>query len=189
MSDSQITYRINSDDEIIFVNNEWSNFAVANNASELISDKILHLSLWKFITDVTSEQIYRQILRQVRSGLKMQFTIRCDAPETRRLLEMTVSPYGNDKVQFDTRPIWTEERAPQKILQKNLPRKDHIIIICSWCNKIEVGKDDWREVEEAVDALKLFQVETLPQLSHGMCGKCHETISRQLRKGFNAEEK
>jgi len=60
---------------------------------------------------------------------------------------------------------------PPILFKNNAPRTEKLLIICSWCNKIETGNGQWEEVEEAVKTLGLFELETLPMISHGMCGK------------------
>jgi len=45
----------------------------------------------EFIADAAIRELYQQIARQVRPGQLMWFTLRCDGPACRRLLEMTIS--------------------------------------------------------------------------------------------------
>lgn len=59
---------------------------------------------------------------------------------------------------------------------------DEVIIICSWCNKIRVDEGDWQEVEELLKSLGLFDLELLPQPSHGMCDDCYEVISEKFKR-------
>ncbi len=74
-NNSDISYSINSRAEIIFVNENWSDFALANNASDIVEDSILKRNLWNCISDSTTEYIYREILRKVRAGQSMQITL------------------------------------------------------------------------------------------------------------------
>ncbi len=46
-----ILYQINSWDEIIFVNDQWSDFAVANSGSDIVRKSILQRSLWSYISN------------------------------------------------------------------------------------------------------------------------------------------
>ena len=81
-----ILYQINSWDEIIFVNDQWSDFAVANSGSDIVRKSILQRSLWSCVSNSTTEYIYREILLQVRTGQSMQIKLRCDSAELRRLI-------------------------------------------------------------------------------------------------------
>jgi len=174
---AKISYRIDAQDHIVFVNDEWSNFALANNGAHLVKESVLHTSLWRFITDLTTEYLYRQILRRVRTGIEMRFTLRCDAPETKRLLEMLITPMAGGEVRFTTVPVWVEGRISQRILQNGLPHEDYMIVVCSWCNKLEVAENIWSEVEEAAQRLGIFHVEIIPKLTHGICGDCYKKMS------------
>jgi Fe2+ or Zn2+ uptake regulation protein len=68
------------------------------------------------------------------------------------------------------------------LFNNDAPRTDNLLTICSWCNKIETGNGKWQEVEEAVESLGLFELETLPLISHGMCDSCYQTILLKLEE-------
>jgi len=86
-----LVYRIDPLDDIVFVNDEWIRFADANDGANLSPEKILNCGLWDFITDETTRQLYRQIVDRVRSGYATRFSLRCDAPACRRVIEMSVA--------------------------------------------------------------------------------------------------
>jgi len=83
------------------------------------------------------------------------------------------------KFEFAIDPIKTIERKPEKMLQRSL-QSEEVLMLCSWCNRVKIGEGDWREVEDALEALQLFDEEKMPQLSHGMCNDCYGNISRRL---------
>lgn len=184
----RILYRINSRDEIVFVNDEWSRFALANGAAELLPDKILNQSVWNFITDDTTEFLYREIFKKVRRGKVIEFDIRCDSPAMRCLSAVTVaSPNGDGEIQIATRTLWTKRRAsPINFDDADSsaaaqPRQP-MLIVCSWCKKINVGAEVWEEVEAAIKTLGLFELELLPPQSHGICSVCYREITEKLQK-------
>ena len=180
-NNSDISYSINSRDEIIFVNENWSDFALANNAPDIVEDSILKRNLWNCISDSTTEYIYREILRKVRAGQSMQIKLRCDSAELRRLIELTISlqPNGED-VLFVSHTVWKQARPSQIILSRDAPLTANLLIICSWCEKVDTGMENWQEVEEAVKILGLFETENLPQISHGICDVCHQAMLGKL---------
>ena len=53
----EILYRLNDRDEIVFVNDVWSEFATANDGRHLVPSQVLGRSLWDFITDLTTRQL------------------------------------------------------------------------------------------------------------------------------------
>jgi hypothetical protein len=178
MSDNfHILYRINATDEIVFANDDWSRFAVANDAPELVAEKILNRSLWDFITDATTEEVYRKLIKKARDGNVCNFKFRCDAPDFRRLLEMTITLRERKSVEIETRVIQSEKRPRQNILRKDARLRDSVLTVCSWCAKIDTGAGNWQEIEEAIENLGLFELENLPQLSHGMCASCYRIIT------------
>jgi hypothetical protein len=178
---SHISYQINKQDEIIFVNDEWFQFASANDASSLTRENVLCRSLWDFISDDKVKYLYQEILRRVNAGHSLKFNLRCDSPEMRRIIEMKITPQKDDEVKFDSRTIWTQSRMPAIIFKNATPPTDNLLIMCSWCNKIETGNGKWEEVEEAIESLGLFELETLPTISHGMCDSCCQTASLMLK--------
>ena len=57
---------------------------------------------------------------------------------------------------------------------------NELIIICSWCNRIQVDKGDWQEIEEFLKNSALPDAELLPQPSHGMCNSCYKIVSKKF---------
>jgi len=184
-SQLHIIYRINEHDEIVFVNDQWSQVGVKNAAPEIVSEKILGHSLWSFICGNMVKDVYRQILRQARSGQLLRFNFRCDSADVRRFLELSVSLVDNGDLQFKSRTIWAQARQPQMLFDTDAPRGDDVLIICSWCKKINTNGDIWEEVEDAVVSLGLFELKVLPQLSHGMCNGCYRKITKEYQTRFD----
>ena len=177
-SESVVTYVISADDKISFVDEGWCDFARANDGDDLLPPRIIGQSLWQHISDPTTADLYRQIITRIRSGNSSQFNLRCDGPSCRLLLEMTITGQPDGSVEFSTRPISLEERDPIDLLSRRAPRSSQRLRVCAWCNRVDAGSgsDDWVEVEEATERLKLFELEELPQLTHGICNDCHATM-------------
>ena len=181
---SHILYRINARDEIVSVNEQWSRFAVENGAPDIAADKIIGRNLWSFISGDTVEDFYRRILRQARGGQSIRFNLRCDSPERRRLLELSIRPEKNGDVQFQSRTVWTRKKEPRIVLNKKIAGGDKLLIVCSWCGKINVAGKIWQKADEAVLSLGLFEIEKQPQLSHGMCADCHQNATSGYKSRF-----
>ena len=180
----QILYRINSQDEIIFVNDEWSRFALNNDAPELVMEKVLNRNLWDFITGDTTQELYQKIVQKVRAGHIINFKFRGDSPDFRRLLGMNITLQEKNYVQFETRVVWIEKRLHQNILQRDVRPNERVLTVCSWCSKINVTDENWQEVEEAIINPGLFEMDALPRLSHGICFSCYQTISEKFQNHF-----
>lgn len=63
---------------------------------------------------------------------------------------------------------------------ENISKSSEMLVICSWCNRINIEKEDWQEMEKAVVSLKLFNNTKHPQFSHGMCSDCYLSMSAKL---------
>jgi hypothetical protein len=174
-SELSVRYVIDADDKISFVDAGWCRFAEANDGAELTPSVILGQSLWDHITDLTTSKLYQQIVARVRQGKSSRFVLRCDGPECRRLLEMTIISGPNGSVEFETRLLSLETREPVALLSREMPRSTDMLRSCAWCNRIDAGSgsNDWVEVEEATNRLRLFEREVMPQLTHGICESCH----------------
>jgi hypothetical protein len=51
--------------------------------------------------------------------------------------------------------------------------------MCSWCKAVDV-EGRWCEVEQAVIALRLFDGDDVPAISHGICPQCHSQMEAVL---------
>ncbi|WLD59031.1 hypothetical protein NFC81_04405 [Salinispirillum sp. LH 10-3-1] len=159
-------------------------FAQTNDGAELMRPEILGQSLWDSITDPETCMIYQKIVARVREGRLASFTLRCDGPECRRLLEMKISAVPDGSVEFESRTIRVEDRDPVALLSRNIPRSTELLRVCAWCNRIDVGfgSNDWVEIEDATERLQLFELAKLPQLTHAMCEACSESMTDQVDK-------
>lgn len=173
---SNIRYAIDADDNLCFVDDAWGLFADANDGAHLTRATMLGKSLWECITDDTTRTLYQQIVARVRQGHLAQFTLRCDGPSCRRLLEMTITAAANGVVEFETRTVSAEDRAPVALLSRRTTRSSELLRMCAWCNQVNIGAttDEWVEVEDAMERLQCFEHGSVPQVTHGICGQCLE---------------
>ena len=179
-SDLTVRYKINQSDVIIFVNEAWNRFALENDAPDVSADNVLNCSLWNFIKDKTTIQLYKEILRLVRQDNLVEFKLNCDAPGKNRVMKMTISAENDGVVQFQTLTVEGKERPAQKIIDKNALRTDGLIHMCSWCKSIFTGEEGWQELGKAISTLGLFDLDKLPHVTHGMCDSCYQTMTKKL---------
>lgn len=177
-----IRYAIDAEDRICFVDEGWRRFAQANDGEELVGPSTLGRSIWDGISDPTTRALYQQIVARVRQGRSARFTLRCDGPGCRRLLEMTISLAPDGSVLFETQALRVTEREPVDLLSRRATRSTTLLRACAWCNRIDAGfgTDDWVDVEEAVERLRLFEAEQMPRVTHGICGSCLASMERTL---------
>ncbi len=181
----EIRYTLNDSDEIVAVNDDWDAFATANGAPHLAAGQVLGRSLWEFVTDDTTRLLYRDVLARVRRDRAIRFTFRCDAPDCRRQLEMEVSGAPDGGTTFRVRTLAEETRPPQPLLDPAHPRSAQLLRACGWCKKVDLD-GRWVEVEEAVEAMGLFQHAELPQVTHGICDDCFARMSAAIEEAATA---
>src|SRR5262245_41935895 len=165
-----LVYWIDRRDVITEVGGAWLAFALANGAPELDSASVVGRRLWDFVGDPTTGQLYRGILARARAGRAARFPFRCDAPASRRLLEMAVTAEGDGGVRFETRTLEEASRPPEALWERGAERSGDLLRVCGWCKRVDAG--GWAEVEEAVARLRLFERDRLPALTHGICETC-----------------
>ena len=66
-----VVYEIDQHDRLVFVNDEWDTFALLNDGANVTRRSILTHSLWEFISDATTQQIYRKMLARIRMGVEL----------------------------------------------------------------------------------------------------------------------
>jgi len=177
--DADLDYSVDAEDRIVAVEEEWERFARSNAAPGLAG--ALHgRSLWDFISDPTTRELYRDMLKRVRAGTPIRIPFRCDAPDRRRFMELQVVAEADGTVHFHSHLLRLEWRDPVELLGSG-PRNPATppLNICSWCKHVEV-EEEWIEVEEAVERLELFGDHPPPLLSHGICPSCEKGMNEAL---------
>lgn len=174
-----LIYRINAQDEIVYVNEAWDLFALSNGAPHLIAEHVLQRPLWEFISDATTRELYQQAIALTRQGRTLRFPFRCDSPQERRFMEMILSPYPGDMVTFRSITLRIEPRPCVPLLDMGGARTEGLVRMCSWCKRIAVD-DTWVEIEEGITRLRLFERATMPQVTHGICEACLERLMNTL---------
>ena len=178
----EISYIIDTDDRLVWVNAEWTEFALKNDGREILPENVIGRSLWDFITDDPTKELYHALVDQVRTGQPVELVIRCDASERRRLIEMGVTQQPDGQVEFKTVLLASKPRAPQRLFAKSTPRDARHILVCSWCDMVNVDVEKWFEVEAAMEYLQLTDAPELPSINPVVCPTCYEKVIEILGK-------
>lgn len=179
---SEISYVVDAKDHLVSVSQEWTEFALKNDGCEILPDEIVGRSLWDFITDDPTRELYEAVLEHVRRGEKEDFVLRCDAPERRRLIEMTVTRRPDGNVEFKTVLLASKPRAMQPLFARSTPRNGERVLVCSWCDMVNVDVDKWFEVEAAMEYLHLSDAPDLPRVESVVCPACYAKVMEILAK-------
>lgn len=170
-------YEIDSDDRIVFCNAEWDAFALANGGDDTVFRNIKGKVLWNFVADASSKDLYRRLVVQVRNGRTVKFSLRCDSPETFRMLEMKIYKTEADRVRFATQVKVLEPRSGETI---NASDEGEPLLICSWCGRVNIDDHIWHDVEVAIAQMRIFERSHPPAISHGICSDCYLSMAELL---------
>lgn len=182
MNDTVLVYRIDRENIITSVNDNWDSFALGNDwAGECRSDKVVGHLLWDFIQGLETRYLYEILFKGVRKGKGVgPISFRCDSPWERRFLELFLSLLPGGRIEITSIIVRSEPRQYVKMLDRNAPRSSSLITICSMCKKIAITRKEWFEVEEGLIRLRLFEADEVPGLSHGLCPTCFQAAMDEL---------
>lgn len=181
----EFVYRIDSGDRIVFANDHWYDFARENGNTALVAGTVIGRPLWYFIGSSEARHLFTILLTKVRDArLPVTLPYRCDSPVCRRFMELSLVPHANREVEFRSRIRRQEVRERVALLTEEAERSEEWLVLCSWCKKAKLQGERWVEVEEAVQALHLFNAPRLPRLSHGICGPCSAAFCQTMEQNF-----
>ena len=132
-------YQLDQTDTIVHVSDNWNAFAGENDwQGALSADRVVGHSLWMFIQDPDTRQIYQELFKRVRkSGQPLKLPFRCDAPHERRYLELIIAPLPEAHIQITSRILRTTGRPPVALLDPSVPRSSELVTLCSVCKKMK----------------------------------------------------
>jgi hypothetical protein len=175
-------YRIDRTDTIVSISDNWCAFADANAwGSSLRPEDVVGCKLWDFIQGLETQHLYQELLRRARGGMTSRpIPFRCDSPSQRRYLELLIESLPGEQIEITSKICRTEPRRPISLLDAATPKSSDLVTICSMCKKMQVSPGKWAEIEEALVHLRLFEVNKMPQLTHGLCHTCYQAAMREL---------
>lgn len=170
-----LVYRVNSEDFITSVDDNWDRFARENSTPELVGT-VVGTWLWKHLTGSTVLDLNRAIVTRVRkSGNSVAYPFRCDAPTRRRDMELILRPLSEGDVEFESWVMRETPREPILLFDHHVHRSSELITMCAWCLKVKTT--DWVEAEVAIAQHDWFAAEHIPGISHGICPQCFAAMN------------
>ena len=181
-ADGPLRWTINARDVIVSTCPEWDAFARDNSAEEVTTARILGRSIWDFLSDPTTRQIYERIFAAVRMGRRFSIPFRCDSPTRKRNLLLKVGPAPEWSVAFSSSLVASEERPAVALpaSTKEAAPGSNLLVSCGWCKRLLVG-DRWLELQPAILLLEIFHTTPPPLLTHGICPDCTRSLERELQ--------
>jgi len=183
-SSSTYTYSVDKNDLLMSVSGNWQSFADQNaGGAGCLPLNIIGSSLWSHIAEWETKHLYEMIFERVRKcQRRATFSFRCDAPELRRFLMLSIISIAGPVDSFESQIMGTELRRPVELLRADIERSNEFLRICSMCKRIAIGDEEWVEVELAVQRLELFQKKVMPKFTHGICQDCFTAAMAELDK-------
>ena len=176
------SHKVDKKGIIVSVSDNWQSFAEENlGASTCLPENVIGTHLLDHIHDPETKHLYELILQKVRKYRhKAIFSFRCDAPDKRRFLKLSVIPLKDDAIEFKSQIVRTELREFVELMRSDIERSEDLLRICSMCKKISLSETQWEEVEVVIQKMRLFEMEVLPQLTHGLCKTCFNKAMEEL---------
>ncbi len=175
-------YGIDGQDIIRRVSKHWLSFARENNSSHLTTDAVLGHPLWDFITGPEARHLYGLLFDKVRRDQQaITIPFRCDAPDRRRYMQLTILPGEKGSLDFRSELLREELRPRVALFDSTLSRTNDFLNMCAWCKRVETEDTQWLEAEDAIERLDLFGRGRLPNISHGLCGDCRVGLEALLQ--------
>jgi hypothetical protein len=181
-----IVYRVDAADRIEDVNDEWSRFALENDAPALASE-VIGKSLWDYITGRDVRRVYASLFHRARSlSQSVSVPFRCDSPSLCRVMRLDIVPQTMGQLEFRSVLISLSTHPNRLDFLERRPRAPtpDKLQICSWCKAVLMGMA-WKPLESAVGDLGLLSHELLPSFVHTVCGACLTSVRRCFACGNN----
>lgn len=171
-----VVYRVNGEDQIVFVNDRFIAFA-GENGWRIDPGIVLDANVWEFCADSDVRQLYHELSTAVRpSNRAASFCYRCDSPEAARTMRMEIHPLEDGGLEFRTGCIVEEERPrPNPLIAAAATEGPSLLSMCSWCKQVQL-EGEWIDVDRAVDRLGLFTDDRAITISHGICVRCRDEL-------------
>lgn len=177
---SGCSYELDRRLTIVRVGPGWDEFALENGTAELVSPSPIGRPLMMYFADATTVHLYELMFQRVTNlGRHTTVPIRCDGPDIRRYLNLTISVTSTGGYHISTTMVRWEPRPPVLLLAADAARGEESLTLCSFCHRVDVtGR--WIEVEEAVSLLRLFERRRQPRLEQSVCHACHKFMNAML---------
>ena len=178
-----VEYCIDASDVVVAVDAGWRRFARDNGAPEL-ADPDPTRTVWDSFADDGTRDLWRAIVTQVRAtGVTARVPLRCDGPDARRFLDMTVTSEGAGRVRFRSVLVFEDARPTVELLAADAVREGGApaVELCSWCARGLDGQR-WVTVDELVLRHRLLEGPPSPPVHHGICPRCRNDMSAEAER-------
>jgi hypothetical protein len=180
LQDYKYVYRIDENDVIIFVDQDWLTFAQENNAQNLTADRVIGTALWNYIEGAETRELYRELFSKLRKNNVMAIIpYRCDSPDMYRSLDLAICPLDDWTLELRSHVINIESREYNPLLDASLHRSKEVYEICSFCKGVKFPNNVWSSLEHLLMRTNLDEL-IIPELSNVVCPACRGLVEDAL---------
>lgn len=174
---TEVIYEVDAQDHIVTCGGAWDAFQRTNGPGDLPADEVSGHSLWEFVRDPDTREVYRLALESVRNRRAvLNFPYRCDAPDCRRWFEMRIEPMDDRHVRFVS--VMQREEPRRTIIPLTFDVRA-LVRCCSLCNRILI-RDKALEIEEAMPHLQDATGDGDLRVAYSVCSPCSQAISTRV---------
>jgi hypothetical protein len=185
------SYRTDAEDRIVWLDQSWVVFAKNNWRPDFQPDWVLGRSLWDFIDGPDTQEVYRLALRHIQLHQRaLTLPFRCDSPDIRRFMEMTVAPLADGGLSFNCLLLREEVRAPVNFRPCGPCAPGRALKACSICLRLErpvwtdlgrpggQGEAVWQEAEAVLPLVAALEEGYFPPVSYRVCPDCRVLLGK-----------
>lgn len=158
----------------IYILDKYNNIIEAENTEA----NIIGSNYFDFSYDEILINILKDIFEKVRTKQKIFSTsYRCDNDNYVRYFDLNIIPLKGNQIKLEH--ILTKQ-IKRKTNLKNFKQSSKTYKMCAWCNKI-LYKNNYIEMEDAINEIKIFNDEGIPNFTHGICDSCKLKLENEIK--------
>lgn len=175
---NRVVYWIDRKNIIQRVNENWDDFALANDGGGVTRDQVVGRSIFDFIVGDNTRMWIETVLehvRLVRQPLAREY--RCDSPSEKRFMMMRLTPVEGDLIRLDHETLRVESMACHVPDFVYCGRKaSRLTVRCSICNKVKAG-EQWVDPDSPEAKLERSTGASTP-VAYSVCESCRSMLPK-----------
>lgn len=181
--DDSIFYRLDARDRIVEAGSDaWDEFARQNGGGKALRVQIEGTSLYAHVAGEASRMFVWTMLDGVRKlGRSATKLYRCDSPQLKRQMEMTITPSGKGGLLVTHRTVRTEAMLRPVSFAAKAHHTTGLLLRCSMCNRLRIN-GAWYEPDAANFSAAQPPPSGAVAVAYSICEACSETAHQPARQ-------
>lgn len=137
---TRTSYLLDQRERIVSVDGAWDAFAEENGGCHLSAAELWGHSIWEYVAGDNTKMWLTALFQYARlKGSGVTRPYRCDSPELKRYMQMTVRLESGSLLRVDHELLYTEPRTPALHFRHSGRHDQAPFTRCSNCGRIHVG--------------------------------------------------